>query len=81
VGSGGHFLAEEHTRQHIGERWIPELTHPRPSSGHNPSADIRRRARAKLNKILAEHEPVPLEPMVQAELRAILDAAEKHVGV
>jgi trimethylamine--corrinoid protein Co-methyltransferase len=81
VGSRGHFLAEEHTRQHIGERWIPELTHPRPSLDHRPSTDIRRRARAKLDKILMGHEPEPLDHGVQAELRAILDAAERDVGV
>jgi trimethylamine--corrinoid protein Co-methyltransferase len=81
VGSGGHFLSQEHTRQHIGERWIPELTHPRPSMDHKPSADIRVRARAKLDKILAEHQPEPLDHMVQAELQAILDAAEQEVGV
>lgn len=81
VGSRGHFLAEDHTRQHIGERWIPELTHPRPSLDHRPSADIRRRARAKLDKILMGHEPEPLDHGVQAELRAILDATERDVGV
>jgi trimethylamine:corrinoid methyltransferase-like protein len=42
--------------------------------------DVRKRARAKLDKILAEHEPEPLEEVVQAELRAILDAAEQELG-
>jgi trimethylamine:corrinoid methyltransferase-like protein len=41
--------------------------------------DVRGRARAKLDKILAEHEPEPLEEAVRAELRAILDAAEREM--
>jgi len=80
VGSGGHFLAEKHTRQHIGERWIPELTHPRPSLDHKPSPDIRRRARARLDRILAEHQPEPLDDAARSELRAILDAAAEELS-
>jgi trimethylamine--corrinoid protein Co-methyltransferase len=75
VGPGGHFLAQKHTRQHLREIWIPELTHPR-----SPGPDIRRRARAKLDKILAQHEPEPLEEAAQVELQAILDAAGQELG-
>jgi trimethylamine--corrinoid protein Co-methyltransferase len=80
VGPRGHFLAQEHTRRHVQEIWIPELTHPRLSLGDQPLPDIRQRARAKLDRILAEHEPEPLEEAAQAELRAILDAAERELG-
>ena len=80
VGPGGHFLTQEHTRQHTRELWIPELTHPRPSLDGQPLPDIRQRARAELNRILAEHEPEPLEEAAQAELRAILDAAARELG-
>ena len=80
VGPGGHFLTQEHTRQHTRELWIPELTHPRPSLDGQPLPDIRQRARAELNRILAEHEPEPLEEAAQAELQAILDAAARELG-
>jgi trimethylamine--corrinoid protein Co-methyltransferase len=80
VGPRGHFLAQEHTRRHVREIWIPELTHPRLSLGDQPLPDIRQRARAKLDRILAEHEPEPLEEAAQAELRVILDAAERELG-
>ena len=80
VGPRGHFLAQKHTRQHVREIWIPELTHPRLPLGDQPFPDIRQRARAKLDRILAEHEPEPLEEAQQAELRAILDAAERELG-
>jgi len=80
VGPRGHFLAQKHTRRRVREIWIPELTHPRPSKDGEPLPDVRKRARAKLDKILAEHEPEPLEEAAQVELRAILDAAERELG-
>jgi trimethylamine--corrinoid protein Co-methyltransferase len=80
VGPRGHFLTQEHTRQRVREIWIPELTHPRPSGSGEPLPDVRKRARAKLDRILAEHEPEPLEEAMRAELRAILDAAEQELG-
>jgi trimethylamine:corrinoid methyltransferase-like protein len=64
----------------VREIWIPELTHPRPSEGGEPLPDVRKRARAKLDRILAEHEPEPLEQAAQAELQIILDAAEQELG-
>ena len=75
-----HVLAQEHTRQHLREIWIPELTRPRPSLGGKPLPDIRQRARAELDRILAEHEPEPLEEAAQAELQAILGAAARELG-
>ena len=80
IGPGGHFMAQKHTRKHIRDRWIPKLTHPQPSPNGKPQPDIRDRARAKLNNILVEHQPPPLEDAVQAELKAILDAAEQELG-
>jgi trimethylamine--corrinoid protein Co-methyltransferase len=120
VGPRGHFLAQQHTRRHMREIWIPGLTHPsaalrtspsaalrtspsaalrtspsaalrtspsavlrtspRPSLGDEPVPDIRRRARAELDRILAEHQPEPLEEAAQAELQAILSAAERELG-
>ncbi len=81
VGPGEHFLAQKHTRRHVRERWLPELAHPRPRMDGKPLPDIRERARAKVEKILATHEPVPLEEAAQAELRAILDAAAGELGI
>jgi len=80
VGPRGHFLAQKHTRQRVREIWIPELTHPRSPKDGEPLPDVRKRARAKLDKILVEHEPEPLEEAAQAELRAILDVAERELG-
>ncbi|MBC8509525.1 MAG: trimethylamine methyltransferase family protein [Chloroflexi bacterium] len=79
VGPGGHFLGQKHTRKYLREIWIPELSHPRRSQDEPPSPDIRRRARAKFDKILTEHKPEPLEESIQGELRVILDAATKEI--
>jgi trimethylamine--corrinoid protein Co-methyltransferase len=80
VGPRGHFLAQNHTRRQVRKIWIPELTHPRPSLSGEPWLDVRKRARAKLDRILAEYEPEPLEETAQAELEVILDAAERELG-
>ncbi len=88
VGPRGHFLAQEHTRRHIRDIWIPGLTHPtaalrtgpRSSFDDKPQPDIRQRAKAKVDKILAEYRPEPLEEAAQVELRVILDAAERELG-
>jgi trimethylamine--corrinoid protein Co-methyltransferase len=79
VGPRGHFLAQEHTRGHMRGIWIPELAHPRPQLGAGSLPGIRQRARGRLDRILAEHHPEPLDEVVQAELHAILDAAAREL--
>ena len=80
VGPGGHFLSQKHTRAHMREIWIPDLTHPRISTDGPPPTDIRKRAKEKLEWILTEHQPEPLEEDVQNELTKILTAAEREIG-
>jgi trimethylamine--corrinoid protein Co-methyltransferase len=80
VGPGGHFLSQKHTRAHMREIWIPNLTHPRTSADSPQPTDIRQRAKGKLEWILAEHQPEPLEEDVQNELTTILAAAEREIG-
>ena len=82
VGPGGHYLSQRHTRRKVRELWIPELTHPAPSLGNGSEEppDIQNRARAALERILAEHEPELLAPAAQAELKAILEAAARDNG-
>jgi trimethylamine--corrinoid protein Co-methyltransferase len=79
VGAGGHFLSQKHTRRHLREVWIPPLTRPRPSPDGKPTPDIRRRARAEFDRILAEHEPEPLQEAVRTELQSILEAAARDL--
>jgi trimethylamine--corrinoid protein Co-methyltransferase len=79
VGPGGHFLSQKHTRTHMRDIWIPELTHPRISMDEPPTADIRQRAKGKFDRILDTHKPEPLEEDVQHELTSILAAAEREI--
>ena len=81
IGPGGHFLAEKHTRTHLRQRWIPELTHPGPSFDGKPVPEIRDRAKQKLEQILSEHQPPPLDKNIQIELNNILAAAECEIGM
>jgi trimethylamine--corrinoid protein Co-methyltransferase len=80
VGPGGHFLSQKHTRTHMRNIWIPTLTHPRQSQGGENIQEIQRRARAKLDRILSEHEPIPLEQAAQNEINLILQTAEQQFG-
>lgn len=80
VGPRGHYLSQDHTRRHLRHIWIPDLTHPRPPLDGSPLPGIRQRGRARLDRILAEHRPEPLPGDVQAELRDILDAAQRELA-
>ncbi|TET83533.1 MAG: hypothetical protein E3J37_05235 [Anaerolineales bacterium] len=77
VGPGGHFLGQKHTRRTIRDIWLPKLTHPDPTMDDQPSPDIRRRARATFERILAQHQPEPLPKDLQVELQNIMQAAER----
>ncbi|MBW1804391.1 MAG: trimethylamine methyltransferase family protein [Deltaproteobacteria bacterium] len=80
VGPGGHFLAQKQTRKKIREIWIPTLTHPAPSMTGETLPNIRKRARAELDRILSEHIPEPLDVNKQRALGDILAAAERGIG-
>ncbi|HSJ58120.1 MAG TPA: trimethylamine methyltransferase family protein, partial [Anaerolineae bacterium] len=80
VGPRGHYLAQEHTRRHLRDIWLPPLSRPRPPLDGTPLPDIRTRARARLDQILAEHRPEPLDEAVARALREILGAAERELG-
>jgi trimethylamine--corrinoid protein Co-methyltransferase len=81
VGPGGHFLGQKHTRAAIRDIWLPTFTHPDPRQDTGQSTDVRERAKATFQKILAEHQPEPLPGDVQSELRKIIKLAERTGSV
>jgi trimethylamine--corrinoid protein Co-methyltransferase len=82
VGPGGHYLTQEHTRQHFkAETWFPTLIDRQmrrawEAGGGQTMAD---RVRAKVLGILESHEPLPIPADVEARLVDIVaDAEERH---
>jgi trimethylamine--corrinoid protein Co-methyltransferase len=79
VGPGGHYLTQEHTRQHFrAEIWFPTLMDRQMrrawlASGGETMAD---RVRAKVVHILEHHEPASIPTEVQERLREIVAQAE-----
>ena len=78
VGPGGHFLAQKHTRNHMGTSLIRGVTHELDET--NKFCDPREVARERVRWILENHHPEPLEKDKQDELTRILAAAEKEIG-
>jgi trimethylamine--corrinoid protein Co-methyltransferase len=81
VGPGGHFLTQEHTREHLTDLWIPSLMDRRPYDVWEEERDGPRDwACAKAQEILATHHPQPLEPQLSRELQHIVADVEKEMG-
>jgi trimethylamine--corrinoid protein Co-methyltransferase len=78
VGPEGHFLAEPHTREHMGELWRSAYMDRasweewQAAGGPDPADAALARAR----RLLAEHAPEPLDESVARELARIVAAYE-----
>jgi len=78
VGPGGHYLAQKHTRRHMRELFMPQFMDRRPySEWETKGDDARDWATAKARKILAEHQPEPLDPKISEEMEKIIRSVEK----
>lgn len=76
VGPRGHFLAHRHTRTNLRMRQFSHLTgQPRQGGGYRDPLEV---AREKIDWILANHSPQPLEETQRAELTRILKAADRE---
>jgi trimethylamine--corrinoid protein Co-methyltransferase len=81
VGPGGHYLTQEHTRQHFrSETWFPTLIDRQmrrtwEASGSKTMGD---RVRARVLDILEHHEPLPIAADVEARLKEIITQAEER---
>jgi trimethylamine---corrinoid protein Co-methyltransferase len=76
VGPRGHFLAHRHTRVNLRRRQFSQLTgQPRQGGGYRDPVEV---AREKVDWILANHHPQPLEETQKEELTRILKAADRE---
>jgi trimethylamine--corrinoid protein Co-methyltransferase len=81
VGPGGHYLTQEHTRQHFrSETWFPTLIDRQmrrawEAGGRKTMAD---RVRAKVVHILEHHEPLPIPAETEDRLKGIVAQAEER---
>jgi len=84
VGPGGHYLTQEHTRQHFRtELWFPTLMDRHQRRGWEASGGqtMAERVRAKVVDILERHEPMVIPAEVEARLKEIVaQADERHKG-
>jgi len=78
VGPRGLFLKHRHTRENLKRRKYSELTEQVDPSGK--MRDPVEVAREKVDWILSNHHPQPLDAAQQAELTRILAAADREIG-
>jgi trimethylamine--corrinoid protein Co-methyltransferase len=82
VGPNGHYLREKHTRRHYKtEFWYPKLCDRRnyeewEMMGSQTMGD---RVIARVQDILATHEPTPIKPETAQVIQEVLEAAEERV--
>ncbi|MFB6291581.1 MAG: trimethylamine methyltransferase family protein, partial [Candidatus Bipolaricaulia bacterium] len=79
VGPRGHFLTQPSTKDNLRELWQPGITHKwSPEKGD--FEDPQKVAKEKIDWILNNHQPEPLDPDVKEEIESIIDKAEKELS-
>jgi trimethylamine--corrinoid protein Co-methyltransferase len=79
VGPGGHYLAQPHTLKHMHDLWLPRFMDRRAYDAWEQKKDGPREfAREKAKKVLATHQPDPLDEKLSAELAKIIEATERE---
>jgi trimethylamine---corrinoid protein Co-methyltransferase len=78
VGPCGNFLTQKHTRQHMRDLFLPQFMDRRPyNEWETKKDDARDWALAKARRVLAEHQPPPLDPKLSREMDQIVASLEK----
>ncbi len=78
VGPGGNFLSQKHTLKHMREVFLPQFMDRRPyNEWEEKKENAQDWALEKARKVLAGHQPDPLDPKLSAEMAKIIAALEK----
>jgi trimethylamine--corrinoid protein Co-methyltransferase len=83
IGPDGNFLESDHTFEHFRERWYPKLFERDNFEGWlaKGGQTLAERAAARVEIILADHQPDPLPEETIQQLEAIIQRAEEvHVS-
>jgi trimethylamine--corrinoid protein Co-methyltransferase len=83
VGAFGDFLSLDSTLRHMREQSQPTFIDRRVRDDWQSAgaSDMLQRATAAAVRILEEYQPEPLPAEVAAELRTIVESAERDLGV
>jgi len=80
VGPGAHFIAHKHTLTHFAtEHPMPKIGDRKPTAQwlKDGGFEIRTKAREKVEKILREHHPEPLDKDLERELDQFIEKASR----
>jgi len=77
VGHTGDFMSTEHTLRHFREDWYPELFDRDNFEGWAAGGGktLRQKSQERIDEILSEHQPEPLQPDIQRRIDEILNRA------
>jgi trimethylamine--corrinoid protein Co-methyltransferase len=77
ASAGGMYLSSKHTKKHFKETWYPDLFERGTYTDWEKKGGqtLLERASARVEKLLAEHQPEPLPEEVKAKLRRIVERA------
>jgi trimethylamine--corrinoid protein Co-methyltransferase len=80
AGPGGHFLNSKQTLQRFREFWFPGLLDRsrRPRWLKEGGLTLGQRLNARVQEIIAEHRPEPLDPASKSRIQEILAQASKQ---
>lgn len=79
VGPRGHFLTSESTQRNLQKIWNPGITHQW-SPEKRDFKDPQEAAKEKIEWILDNHEPKPLDQKVREEIKGVIDKAEEQLS-
>jgi trimethylamine--corrinoid protein Co-methyltransferase len=79
VGPRGHYLMEGHTIRHMREIPFSELVLDNDRKERHSPEGMLKTAREKVNWILENHRPPPLQSAVERELARIVDTADREI--